>query len=93
VLDDWRTAAVDRKVRAALGLLEQLTLSPNEVEPADLAPLRAAGISDRAIVHAIHVCALFNVINRIADALGFAVLSPGKFWLGAQLMLRRGYQV
>ncbi len=93
VLDDWRTAAVDGKVRATLALLEKLTLAPNEVGPADIAPLRAAGIRDRAIADAVHVCALFNVINRIADALGFVVLSPGRFRLGAQLVLKHGYQL
>lgn len=37
---------------------------------ADLAPLREAGLDDRAIHDAAQVIAFFNYINRIADALG-----------------------
>ena len=49
VLNDWRTAPIDAKLRAMLGFLEKLTLTPAEVGPADVAPLRAAGLSDAAI--------------------------------------------
>ena len=35
-------------------------------------PLRAEGLSDAAIEDAIHVTVLFNIIDRIADSLGFA---------------------
>jgi alkylhydroperoxidase family enzyme len=38
--------------------------------PADIADMRAAGWDDRAIHDATQVCAYFNYINRIADALG-----------------------
>jgi len=37
---------------------------------ADLAPLRAQGLSDAGIHDAVQVIAYFNYINRIADALG-----------------------
>ena len=36
----------------------------------DLAPLRAAGLDDRAITDAAQTIAHFNYINRIADGLG-----------------------
>ena len=49
VLADWRTAPLDPKLRATLGFLEKLTLAPADVRPADLAPLRAAGVSDDGI--------------------------------------------
>lgn len=35
----------------------------------DLAPLREAGLDDRAIHDAVQVIAYFNYINRVADAL------------------------
>ena len=38
--------------------------------PADIADLRAAGWDDRGIHDATQVCAYFNYINRISDALG-----------------------
>ena len=38
--------------------------------------MRAAGVSDDALLDAIAVAALFNMIDRIADALGFEVPPP-----------------
>ena len=40
---------------------------------ADLAPLRAAGLSDRAILEANLVVAYFAYANRIADGLGITL--------------------
>jgi uncharacterized peroxidase-related enzyme len=71
VLADYRSAPIPEKLRAMLGFLEKLTLRPAAVGPDDAAPLRAAGLSDEEIESAVHVCALFNVINRVADSLGF----------------------
>lgn len=71
ILQDWRTASVDTRVRAALSFLEKLTLSPDEVEPKDVKAARAAGVSDSALREAIYVCFLFSVMDRLADALGF----------------------
>jgi uncharacterized peroxidase-related enzyme len=92
VLDDWRTAPISEQLRVTLGFLERLTLSPAEVKPADVAPLRAAGVSDRAIEDAIQVCALFNLIDRVADALDFEVPSPESFAQSAEMLLKRGYR-
>jgi hypothetical protein len=39
----------------------------------------AAGVSAEALDDAIHVCALFNVIDRIADALRFDLPEP-EYW-------------
>lgn len=74
-------------------MLEQLTLAPGKVTPADIAPLRAAGVSDAAIEDAITICALFNLIDRVADALGFAVPTPEVFARGATELLKRGYKM
>jgi len=93
VLADWRTAPVDPRLRATLGLLETLTLAPDEVRPADLAPLRAAGVTDEAIEDAIQVCALFSVYNRLADALGFHVPAGDGHAALARFVLKRGYLV
>ena len=73
MLADWRTAPVADGLRATLGFLEKLTLHPDEVEAADADEVRGAGVSDGALADAIHVCALFNTIDRIADALDFHV--------------------
>lgn len=92
VFEDWRTAPVGAKVRAALGLLETLTLRPDDLGPADIAPLRAAGVSDEAIEDAIVVGSLFNVIDRVADGLGFEVPTEAAFDKAAGFLLKRGYR-
>ena len=90
-LADWRTAPLDAKLRATLGFLEKLTLRPDEVRPADVAPLRAAGVSDDAIEDAINVCALFNIYDRLADALGWYLPDRAGYAASAQNLMRRGY--
>ena len=88
---DWRTAPVDDRLRAALGFVEKLTLRPRELGPADADAARAAGVSDDALVDAIHVAALFNMIVRLADSLGWDVPSFEEFSARADAMLASGY--
>jgi alkylhydroperoxidase family enzyme len=73
VCGDWRTAPLEPGVRATLGFLEKLTLHPDDLSGADADAVRAAGVGTDALVDAIHIGALFNMIVRIADALGFGV--------------------
>ena len=73
MLADWRTAPVSEPLRATLGFLARLTLEPDAVGADDVAAVRAAGVSDDALVDAVAVCALFNTIDRIADSLDFHV--------------------
>jgi len=40
---------------------------------------------------AIHVAFIFNIINRTADALNFAIASDTGFASSAQMLLRFGY--
>jgi uncharacterized peroxidase-related enzyme len=91
-LADYRTAPISEKLRAALGFVEKLTLRPAEVGPADVAPLRAAGLTGEEIEDAIHVCALFNVINRAADSLGFQPADEKGYRNGARFLLSAGYR-
>jgi uncharacterized peroxidase-related enzyme len=93
VLEDYRTAPIPDKLRAMLGFLEKLTLRPAEVGPEDIAPLRAAGLSDEEIEDAIHVCANFNVINRIADSLGFDLPGRKGYESSARMLLKSGYKL
>jgi alkylhydroperoxidase family enzyme len=74
-----------------LGFLEKLTLVPDALSAADVAPLRAVGLSDAAIEDAIHVCALFNVYDRLADAFEFHIPEPAGFEQSAKRLLERGY--
>ena len=93
VLADWRTAPLDAKLRAALGFLEQLTLTPDTVRPADIAPLRAAGASDDAIEDAIQVCVLFNIYDRLADAMKWHLPGPDGYAASGRSLMKRGYLI
>lgn len=76
---------------ATLVFLEKLTLRPDELEPADAAAARAAGVSDQALRDASTVCALFNMIVRLADSLGWDVPSRDRLAARAPAMLEGGY--
>jgi len=67
---DWRQAGLDEPTTALLGYSEKLTRDPTKCDESDINSLRAIGLSDRAINDGVQVCAYFNYINRIADALG-----------------------
>jgi uncharacterized peroxidase-related enzyme len=72
---DWRAADVSPRLRAMLDYSEKLTLSPSEMTPDDLMPMRSAGLSDEAILHACEVVSYFNFVNRMADGLGVTLES------------------
>ena len=91
VLDDWRTAPVDAKLRSTLAFLEKLTLDPASVTPADISPMRAQGLGDAAIEDAIHVCTLFNIYDRLADSFEFDIPDERGFGMSATMLLKRGY--
>jgi alkylhydroperoxidase family enzyme len=90
-LEDWRTAPIDDRLRAALGFLEKLTLRPAELGRADVAMLRAAGCDDAAIEEAIAVATVFNVIDRLADAFDFRLPGEADLKLASRVLLRVGY--
>jgi len=93
VLADWRTAPLDPKLRATLGFLEKLTLTPQDVCPADLAPLRVAGMSDEGIEDAIQVCVLFNIYDRLADAMKWHLPGPEGYAASGRSLMQRGYRL
>jgi hypothetical protein len=53
--------------------------------------VRASGVTDEALVDAIHVSSLFNMIVRLADSLGWHVPPDESFAAGAERMLESGY--
>jgi len=88
---DWRSAPLPPRVAATLVFLEKLTLRPEELQPADAETARAAGVSDQALLEAATVCALFSMIVRLADSIGWEVPSRERFMARAPAMLEGGY--
>ena len=79
------------ELRATLGFLEKMTLAAGDLTPADADAVLAAGVSREALVDAIHVCALFSMIVRLADALGWDVPPPEAFAARGKILLESGY--
>lgn len=92
VLEDYRTAPIDEKLRATLAYLEKVTLSPADVVPADAAAVLAAGVSRDQVTDALHVLFLFNIYDRLADTLGWQIPPPEGFQQSARVLLSRGYR-
>ena len=92
VLDDYRTAPISDSLKAMLCFLEKLTLQPEAVTAEDMIPLREAGLTDAAIEEAIHVCVIFNILDRVADSFGFRLLDERGYAVSAKVLLTRGYK-
>ena len=90
---DWRSAPLRPELAATLAFLEKLTLRPDQLEPGDAAAARAAGVSDQALRDAATVCALFNMIVRLADSLGWDVPTWERLMARAPAMLEGGYRI
>jgi alkylhydroperoxidase family enzyme len=93
VLADPDTAPISATLRAALGLVRKLTLAPEEVGADDLRATLEAGVSEDAVIDAMYVCFAFNLIDRVADALGFDLMDEEGYRRGAQVLLRFGYKL
>ena len=79
------------ELQATLVFLETLTRRPEELTRADAEAVYAAGVSPQALRDAATVCALFSMIVRLADSLGWDVPDRESFTLRAPTMLEGGY--
>jgi hypothetical protein len=70
-----------------------LTLRPDELTAADAEAAYEAGVSREALRDAATVCALFNMITRLADSLGWDVPSWDRLARRAPAMLEGGYSL
>jgi hypothetical protein len=68
-----------------------LTLRPEELTRSDAEAVHAAGVSPQALRDASEVCALFSMIVRLADSLGWDVPSWERLTARAPAMLEGGY--
>jgi alkylhydroperoxidase family enzyme len=93
VVDDWRSAPLRPELGATLVFLEKMTLRPDELSPADADKVREAGVSDQALRDAATVCALFNMIVRLADSFGWDVPEWDVLLERAPRMLEDGYAI
>lgn len=92
-IEDPAGARLRPETILAMTLVRKLTLDVEAVGPDDMTPLRKAGVVDSSIEDVIVVCAAFNCINRVADALEFAEPAWEAHVKAAPMMLKRGYRL
>ncbi len=91
VLADPDSAPLDEGLRATLWLLGTLTRE-GRVDAEAMRAVLSTGVSRQQVEDALAVCAVFNTIDRLADAFDFELLTPEGFNAGANYLLKRGYR-
>jgi hypothetical protein len=88
-------APIEERLRAMLTIVKKMTLAPDTLAPADFQAALAAGASREHIRQALEVAYLFNIYDRLADAMGWDVPArdSGFYQASAKTLLsRRGYR-
>jgi alkylhydroperoxidase family enzyme len=91
VLDDYRTAPIDERLRALFGFIEKMNAQSNLIRRDDIDRLKAAGWSEEAVYDAVTVCALFRFYNAWIDATGVHDLPAAAYELSGKRMAAEGY--
>jgi uncharacterized peroxidase-related enzyme len=70
VFSNPATAGTDERERTIARFAQAVTLRPHTLAAADVAPLRALGMSAEQILDVLHACAIFGWANRLMHNLG-----------------------
>ncbi len=92
VLEDYRTAPIDEKLRAMLGLLEKNTLHPEQMSANDIRAVLEIGVTREAVRDAFYVAFLFNTYDRLADTLGWQLPHDRYYAKAGRFLLKKGYR-
>ena len=92
VLEDYRTAPIDEKLRAMLGLLEIFTLHPEQLNARGVRAVLDTGVTREAVRDAFYVAFLFNTYDRLADTLGWQLPDKRYYAKAGQFLLKKGYK-
>lgn len=76
------------ELTAVLALLEKVTTAPDDVSAADI----PQGVGREAVLDALHVNLIWNVVNRLANAFGFQLDSEEQLLKGTKSLHRFGYR-
>ena len=71
-----------------------MTLDHSNLGPDDVRTVMRAGVSKQAIQDALEVAFLFNIYDRLADAMGWDVpaRAGGYYQMAARRLLKHGYR-
>jgi len=85
--------AMRPELAAVLPFLEKVTTSPDTVTPDDATLVRAAGVPEEAIVDALHVALVFDMVNRMGNAFGWSWNSDRHVQVAARAIHRTRYRL
>ena len=91
-IDANDSTSIRAEAAAILPLLEKVTQAPDQVAISDVDAVRSLGVPDEAIVDALHVNLIFNIMNRLANAFDFSWDSDQHVRVGAQVIHRISYR-
>jgi len=91
VFADGASELLSKEANAALRFVEQMTLRPELIGRTEIDEMRKLGVSEEAIIDTATVCAVFNTIDRLADAFAFHVPDEIAFDRAAPSLVKRGY--
>lgn len=93
ILNDPETAPIGEPLKATLRFVRKLVLAPESLTPEDAARARAAGVTGDALREAMYVVYLFSIYTRLADTLGWTLMSPAEYRKAGRMLLRMGYDL
>jgi AhpD family alkylhydroperoxidase len=85
-IDPDDPASARPELRAARAFLSTVTLTPDRADATGV-----AGLPEQAVLEALHVNLVFNIIGRLANAFGFT-LREGQLHSGTRALHRFGYR-
>jgi uncharacterized peroxidase-related enzyme len=91
VLADYRTAGISDRLRAALAFLDRMTNDPDHLDADAARTASVAGLTPQDLEDAAAVGAVFAIITRYANTLGFEIPTAEEFDRAADMLLKRGY--
>lgn len=91
LMDDLEGASLDQRLKPVLRYVRKLTETPTRMTAQDAAAVYDAGWDDAALVHAIAVCAYFNMMNRLVEGAGI-VGDAEAYGRAARGLIDRGYR-
>lgn len=91
LMDDLEGTAIEERMKPVLRYVRKLTETPARMTSQDALAVYDAGWSDEALVHAIAVCAYFNMMNRLVEGAG--IVADAESWdRAAYGLIEHGYQ-
>jgi uncharacterized peroxidase-related enzyme len=71
IVQDYRRAGLDARLRAILDYVIKITRSSVDCSEADIQALKAHGLTDEDVYDVIQTAAIYNFNNRVANASGY----------------------